>query len=223
MWEEALQAQRSVGDEWGASVSLSYLGLAACGLRQLSLAATYLGESLSLRWAIRSQEEVAHGIANFGVLAAASGQHALAARLLGAAEFGREVIGLSLQEPERSTYDLAAQTAQAGLSLEVFAACWAAGRALATSQAVEEALATMPEVPGARTVGTDNGLTSRELEVLRLLAQGRTDREIAEALYVSLRTAHGHVGNILAKLGVNTRTAAVTTALAAGIIPTHSA
>ncbi len=227
MWEEALEAQREVGDGWGASVSLNYLGLAACGQNEFALAASYLRESLSLQWAMHTQEEVAHGIANFGVLAAASGQHALAARLLGAAESRREAFGLRLQEPERSTYGQAASAAQAGLSREMFAACWAAGQALAPAQAVAEALATEPDSPGPMTLEADDAggarLTSRELEVLRLLALGQTDREIAEALYVSLRTAHGHVGNILAKLGVNTRTAAVTTAMAAGIISTHPA
>jgi DNA-binding CsgD family transcriptional regulator len=49
------------------------------------------------------------------------------------------------------------------------------------------------------------GLTRREVEVLRLLAHHRTDKEIAEALYISPRTVGTHVGNILNKLGVRTR------------------
>ena len=53
------------------------------------------------------------------------------------------------------------------------------------------------------------GLTARELEVLRLLATGRSTEEIADALFISRRTATTHVGNILGKLGVNTRAAAV--------------
>ena len=48
------------------------------------------------------------------------------------------------------------------------------------------------------------GLTDREVEVLRLLARRRTDKEIAEDLYISDRTVETHVGNILAKLGVRT-------------------
>ncbi len=55
-------------------------------------------------------------------------------------------------------------------------------------------------------------------QVLALIAAGRTNREIAEALYVSPRTATTHVTNILAKLGVSTRTEATALALKQGLI-----
>jgi DNA-binding NarL/FixJ family response regulator len=53
------------------------------------------------------------------------------------------------------------------------------------------------------------GLTSHEVEVLRLLVAGRSNPEIAEALFVSPRTAQTHVANIYRKLGVNSRAEAV--------------
>ncbi|WP_289851522.1 ATP-binding protein [Actinoallomurus purpureus] len=56
------------------------------------------------------------------------------------------------------------------------------------------------------------GLTPREQEVLRLLAAGRSNREIAEELFISAKTASVHVSNILAKLGVPSRGAAAATA-----------
>jgi DNA-binding CsgD family transcriptional regulator len=49
------------------------------------------------------------------------------------------------------------------------------------------------------------GLTMREEEILRLIAEGRTNREIADALSISLRTVTTHVSNIFAKLGVTSR------------------
>jgi len=49
------------------------------------------------------------------------------------------------------------------------------------------------------------GLTAREFEVLRLVAAGRSNREIAGELFISAKTASVHVSNILAKLGVTTR------------------
>jgi DNA-binding CsgD family transcriptional regulator len=49
------------------------------------------------------------------------------------------------------------------------------------------------------------GLTPRETEVLRLLAEGRSNREIADALFISAKTASVHVSNILGKLNVSTR------------------
>jgi two-component system nitrate/nitrite response regulator NarL len=51
----------------------------------------------------------------------------------------------------------------------------------------------------------DNGLSSREEEVLHLLADGLTDREIAENLHISPRTVETHVSNVLHKLGVRNR------------------
>ena len=56
------------------------------------------------------------------------------------------------------------------------------------------------------------GLTRRELEVLRLVAEGRSNREIADALFISAKTASVHVSNILAKLGVSGRGEAAATA-----------
>jgi len=53
------------------------------------------------------------------------------------------------------------------------------------------------------------GLTRRELEVLRLIAAGRTNREIAARLFVGQKTVATHVGNILAKLGAANRVEAV--------------
>ena len=56
--------------------------------------------------------------------------------------------------------------------------------------------------------GSEHGLTARELDVLRLVATGRTNREIASALIISERTVARHLQNIFAKLGVSSRTAA---------------
>lgn len=61
-------------------------------------------------------------------------------------------------------------------------------------------------------------LTPRELEVLRLVATGETDRGIADVLYVSRRTVSSHVSNILAKLDVPSRRAAVVTAARIGLL-----
>jgi DNA-binding CsgD family transcriptional regulator len=57
----------------------------------------------------------------------------------------------------------------------------------------------------AVTVAADLGLTQREVEVLGQLAAGRTDREIADLLFISKRTASVHVSNLLRKLGVANR------------------
>jgi len=71
--------------------------------------------------------------------------------------------------------------------------------------------------PGAEELG----LTAREVDVLRLVAAGRTNKQIAEELFISPKTAGVHVSNILAKLGVERRAGAAAVAQRLGLIPTH--
>jgi DNA-binding NarL/FixJ family response regulator len=65
---------------------------------------------------------------------------------------------------------------------------------------------------------TDDALTSREIDVLRLIAGGNANKEIAAQLSITEETVKGHVRSILAKLGANDRTHAVTLGLKRGII-----
>ena len=67
-----------------------------------------------------------------------------------------------------------------------------------------------PSAPGC-------GLSPREVEVLRLIAAGRTNRSIAAELVVSEKTVHRHVSNVFTKLGVGSRTAAAAYAFEHGL------
>lgn len=67
-------------------------------------------------------------------------------------------------------------------------------------------------------MGADHPLTARELEVLAVLAQGRTDKEIAATLGISRRTVSNHVSTILLKLDSSSRTEAATTAIQLGLV-----
>jgi DNA-binding CsgD family transcriptional regulator/tetratricopeptide (TPR) repeat protein len=75
------------------------------------------------------------------------------------------------------------------------------------------------DIPGVRPADADAVLTPREAEVLKLLAQGRTNRQIGAELYISEKTASVHVSNILAKLDASGRTEAVAIAAARGMLP----
>jgi len=70
----------------------------------------------------------------------------------------------------------------------------------------------------ADTAGISEELTSRETEVLRLLAEGSSNREIADRLDISEHTIKFHIRSILGKLGASTRTEAVTRGFRAGLI-----
>jgi DNA-binding NarL/FixJ family response regulator len=91
---------------------------------------------------------------------------------------------------------------------------------LETIRAVHAGQKRMPAEVAAEIAehATDDALTPREIEVLRLIAGGNANKEIAVQLSITEETVKGHVKNILAKLGANDRTHAVTIGLKRGII-----
>jgi non-specific serine/threonine protein kinase len=99
--------------------------------------------------------------------------------------------------------------ARAALSRKAFEAAQNEGRAMTLEQAVDYALGlagaeeATDQQRGKRQ--THDALTVREIEVARLIARGLSNREIATTLFVSERTAEGHVQNILDKLGFDSR------------------
>jgi DNA-binding NarL/FixJ family response regulator len=164
---------------------------------------------------------VAEAVAGLAGLAAGDGQWALAARLFGAVEGLRRTRGVRSSAPEMVRNAAHLEVLRHQLGAEAFAAAFSAGETMPLARAVEEAMAfalspTAGEIPVATTAG--HGLSPRELEVLRLLAEGLADREIGERLFISHRTVMVHVSNLLAKLEVPSRTAAVNYALRHGLL-----
>jgi DNA-binding CsgD family transcriptional regulator len=115
--------------------------------------------------------------------------------------------------------------ARSQLDEATFSAAHVAGRALTPAQAIAEALAIpasdeqaavrAAEVPSATAAG---GLTARERDVLGLVVQGRSNKQIAMALMISERTVNTHLVHIFAKLDVSSRAAATAAALRFGLV-----
>jgi DNA-binding NarL/FixJ family response regulator len=150
------------------------------------------------------------------------GDAARAARWFAAAMSMRERVGVPLPALAPPGYEQRVATLRSALGETAFAAAWSAGRAMSFDEALAEAAAEAPSVTTAAASRHPNptqrsGLTRRELMVLRLLVEGRSDKEIAAALYVSPRTATTHVASILGKLGVASRTAAAAVAVRRGL------
>lgn len=87
-------------------------------------------------------------------------------------------------------------------------------------RAVHAGKSRIPPVVAERLAGRMGGqsLTARELEVLKRIVNGRSNKEIAGDLFISEATVKTHINSILSKLGVNDRTQAATTALQRGIV-----
>jgi DNA-binding NarL/FixJ family response regulator len=92
----------------------------------------------------------------------------------------------------------------------------AAGESMLSASVAAQLVDRIREVPPAPSDAVD--LSAREIEVLRLIAQGRDNAQIAERLLISPMTAKNHVSNILAKLGVESRVQAAIYAVRAGMV-----
>lgn len=221
-WEDALALFRAVGHIWGIATTAGYLGLLAGKAGDRSRAVALHRESLELRWSIGTMEDLAGCFADIAALAAAGGEADYAARLFGAAAGIRDALGAPARLPERQLYEEGEALAARTLGAEAFTAQVRVGRDLPPDQAVGlagEALDRLAcEQQGGPAVATNPaGLTPRELEVLQLLVGGASRRDIAEALFISPRTAATHVANLLIKLGVENRAAAVAKAFHLGL------
>ncbi|RSD17294.1 response regulator transcription factor [Amycolatopsis eburnea] len=98
----------------------------------------------------------------------------------------------------------------------------ATGDSLLFPEAIRRLVTARP--PGGRYARAAKTLTRREAEVLRLIAGGLSNQDIAAALVISLETVKTHVGNIFAKLGAGNRSQAVVIAYESGVVrPGHLA
>ncbi len=213
--ETALHLEREAGYTEGIILALGDRGDLARDLGDHALALACYREALELGRENPRTRVVIDVIEAVGVVAAAVGDPGRSARLLGAAEALRERMWLRFRVRENQVaLEQAVAACRAGLGERAFAAAWAAGRDLTPGQAVAAALD--PSVSPASVPGVS--LTPREMEILRLVASGLTDPAIAAALFISVRTVEHHVARIFAKFGVRTRTAAVTAAIANGLL-----
>ena len=129
-----------------------------------------------------------------------------AARLFGAAESLRDAIGAPRPPGFRGYCERDLAAARDSLDEAAFENAWEEGRIMTPERAIEYALERQPVAPSSAGAG---GLSPREIEVLRLVADGLTDGQVAERLYISPRTVGRHLRSVYKKLGVPSRAAAV--------------
>jgi predicted ATPase/serine/threonine protein kinase/DNA-binding CsgD family transcriptional regulator len=151
---------------------------------------------------------------------ATTGDALWAARLWGAAESLREAIGRPMPAVYRAEYERSVAAARTQLGEQAFAHAWVEGRTMTVEQALAAKGQTLmptatpippatPAAPAAKPPFTyPDGLTAREVEVLRLLAQGLSNAQIAEQLVLSRGTVNWYLTTIYSKIGVSSRNAA---------------
>ena len=223
LFEDALARSGQTGDPWSTAASLSYLGLVRAWSGDVDGATGALREALALYRHLGSPERTVDAIQRVAVLATAQHSWAAATRLFAACDTLGAELGLIKALPEREIYAQAQDKALQALPPARGERERDSGAKLSLQAALAEAEdlldpADHPSVSGRGEHSEQFGLSPREREVLRLMADGASNDEIAEALHLSRRTAAQHVGSILAKLDASNRTAATTIALRKGLV-----
>ncbi len=169
----------------------------------MSAAAT---DSLRASRLVHDRFTSANAVSLIGVLAVGR-QDRLAATLFGAAErFWEDADGsIVTTSPWRPLLDEAKARCRSRIGAAAFDDRYGRGRHQPLEDAIFTALGERPEQPSMSLTQRDFGLTRRELEVVELVSEGLTNKEIARRLVISSRTADTHVQNVLSKTGFNTR------------------
>jgi predicted ATPase/DNA-binding CsgD family transcriptional regulator len=208
--EESVVLYKQMGHRHGTAESLAVLGKIIAAQGDYAAARGLYEQSLAISGELGEKWVIAMGLVGLGEVVAALRQLAWAAQLWGVAEALRDAIGIPIPPVELASYERSVSAARVHLGERAFAAAWAQGR----SMTPEQALAAKGQKPTPMPTTTaspptyPDGLTAREVEVLRLLAGGLTDIQIAEKLVLSPRTVHAHISSIYNKLGVTSRSTA---------------
>ena len=214
--QEARAIWQRRGDPWGLAISTERLGVTSLAQGDLAASARWFGESLSLYHELGDRSGMTTCISGLGIVAGRIGHWTAAVRLFASADAARERIGAPVPAPLQEELQRSMEQARRQLGERRFEAGRRAGFALTLDEAIAESLNV--RLDRSTKHGSPHQLTQRELDVLRLVADGRTDREIAAELSISYRTTTTHVRNIMNKLGVDSRTAASTDAVRLGLI-----
>jgi predicted ATPase/DNA-binding CsgD family transcriptional regulator len=222
-YRAALSVYRELEDRSGTGMTLNNLAEVLLDRGDVQSAVVSWQESLALRSVQGDRVGIAECLAGVGRIAILANLPDLGVTSLATAVRLQSATGVSLPQNERAVQDTAMATLRRMMGPEAFEAAWRRAESLTTEHVLETivtaseslsmaASAAHPKVE-ARSAATVAGLTRRETDVLRLVVDGLSDREIGEALFISHRTAMTHVANILGKLGLESRTAAAAHAL----------
>src|SRR6266567_2370158 len=215
--EKSLALFREIGVPWSVN-PLMTLARVAITQGKNAVANALYEEIWPIARTMHTKNLLVYCLMGFGEVVAAQEQVAWAVRLWSVAETLLETIQMPLPPLDQTLFDRFIAAARTQLGEAVFAGEWAEGRDMTLEQvlAAREPAAIPREVspvPASTTTPASSvplypaGLTAREVEVLRLVAQGLTNAQIAEQLIISPYTVNAHMRSIYSKLDVTSRIA----------------
>jgi ATP/maltotriose-dependent transcriptional regulator MalT len=215
LFQQSLAICTELQQEWGIAYALASLGTAELRDGDTAAAVPRLKESLVLGSKVGDKHIIAQCLEGLACAAAQEGKAQGAATLWSAAEALREATGAPLPPPDREYNERNMAAVRARTDVPRWDSAWTAGRAMPLEVVIGMALQAREQHPGEAAYPDD--LTPREVDVLRLVAAGLNNAEIAERLYLSRRTVHAHLRSIYGKIQVNNRSGATRYALEHGL------
>lgn len=206
LYSESLALYYELGNETEIPAILHNQAYVALGVHEYTTARELFVESLRRQQMAGNMAGVVEGIHGLAALATMQGDIECAARLFGAAEAIRAAHPAPIWPAEHfeiEQYKTQLRTQLPALRYTMLAR---EGQDFSVDAAIAYALAEMVQATLPEPPKRAHGLTAREQEVVVLVAQGATNRMIAETLVISERTVERHVANIFAKLNLNSRT-----------------
>src|SRR5947209_14711960 len=203
MLVESVALCREMGKRESIAESLSLLAKVAAVESDYVTARALYEESLAIAREGNYRINTASCREGWAGVVAAQGEPAWAIRLWGAAEALRNAIGAAIPPVYHADYDRLVGAVRSSLGEKAFTTAWAQGRTMTPEQAlaargpvmIPEQLPVVPQPTTREKTSPTHpaGLTAREVEVLRLVAQGLTDAQVAEKLVISPRTVNWHL------------------------------
>src|SRR5215207_908331 len=203
---ESLDISRPLGEMWGIAIALGSLGWMALRQHEFKEMRKLLSESLDVRMETGDRGGMAWCLEKLAEANSLQSRFQQSVIIFGAASALRATVGSVMDAVDRPDYKRMISRLRTALGKEAFAAAWTEGQGMKLEQAIDYALAE-PE-PAESEVSLKEkfgGLTEREREVAALIAQGKSNREIAKAMTVGAKTVETYVTRILNKLGFDSR------------------
>jgi DNA-binding CsgD family transcriptional regulator len=206
---------RRLDDKFWINACLVILGFTDCDEEAFVAARSRFVEMNEVFPVAQSPWGATYMLEGFARLAAAQGQAARGLRLAGATDAHRRAFGVAIGATLQAAFERSQESAWRALDEQEAIAAWEEGRTMTLEDAIAFALQEPEKGPGGPP---KSRLTARETEVLSQVAEGLSDAEVAEQLYLSPRTVGGHLRGAYRKLGVKSRTAAIKKAGELGLI-----